>query len=96
MAIAVQRSSTKVECSKVRSFVPLFRRIDDNRKYFCSNPQDAEIPTERLPKVSYGTMKLTALRKLLMEKGLSNTGDKDELVARYDRFVALNGAECFR
>lgn len=51
-----------------------------------ASPEDAQIPVKRLAKVSYGTLTLSALRKLLSEKGLPTTGDKDELIARHERY----------
>jgi len=61
-----------------------------------SSPEDAQIPINRLAKVSYGTLTLSALRKLLSEKGLPTTGDKDELIARHERWIAIFNANLDR
>jgi E3 ubiquitin-protein ligase RAD18 len=55
-------------------------------KASSSTSEEAQIPTTKLPKVSYGTFNLSNLRKLLSEKGLPSTGDKDELITRHERY----------
>ncbi|KAF8509562.1 hypothetical protein JB92DRAFT_2945591 [Gautieria morchelliformis] len=58
--------------------------------------QDLEIPTTRIAKVSYGLLTLSALRKLLAENGLPTSGDKDELITRHERWIAIYNANLDR
>ncbi|GJJ12250.1 hypothetical protein Clacol_006491 [Clathrus columnatus] len=69
----------------------------DKRKIYNS-PQDSEIPDHdsKLPKVSYGTLTLSGLKTLLSDFGLSTTGDKDALIARHERWIAIYNANLDR
>lgn len=58
--------------------------------------QDAEIPSTRLAKVSYGTLTLASLKKLLSDFGLQTTGDKDALITRHERWLAIYNANLDR
>ncbi|KAF8590462.1 hypothetical protein K439DRAFT_90699 [Ramaria rubella] len=65
-------------------------------KKAVSSARDLEIPTTRIAKVSYGVLGVGAIRRLLAEKGLPTNGDKEDLIARHERWIAIFNANLDR
>jgi len=62
----------------------------------CKQKESDDVPDERLPKVSYGTLKDKKLKEMLAEHSLETHGDRNLLIQRHQRWVMLCNANLDR
>jgi hypothetical protein len=57
---------------------------------YCLYRESDDVSDERLPKVSYGTLKDKRLKEMLAEHNLETHGDRNLLIQRHQRSVSYH------